>query len=117
MSERWARVRVDLAALCVAALCLAGAAVVCYGGQQPGGEGLPRTLPVLMYHHVVEAGECNDMTVTAQKLDADLTWLQENGYQTILPRELAEGGPFPDKPVLLTFDDGYRSNYDLLYPL
>lgn len=117
MSGRWARVRVDLAALCVAALCLAGAAVVCYGGQQPGGEGLPRTLPVLMYHHVVEAGECNDMTVTAQKLDADLTWLQENGYQTILPRELAEGGPFPDKPVLLTFDDGYRSNYDLLYPL
>jgi len=31
--------------------------------------------------------------------------------------ELAEGGPLPEKPVLITFDDGYRSNYELLYPL
>lgn len=117
MKERWAKLRIDLAALCAAALCLAGAAVVCYGGVQPEGETLPRNLPVLMYHHVVEKGTCNDMTVTAQKLDADLTWLRENGYETILPRELAEGSPLPAKPVLLTFDDGYRSNYDLLYPL
>lgn len=118
MKGRWAKLRLDLMALCIAALCLAGAAVVCYGGELPDGETtLPRRLPVLMYHHVVEEGPCNDMTVTAQKLDADLTWLQENGYQTILPRELAAGGPLPEKPVLLTFDDGYRSNYELLFPL
>lgn len=75
-------------------------------------------LPVLMYHHMVlDWQECNDMTVTVGRLERDLQWLAENGYQTILPRELAEGAPLPEKPVLLTFDDGYRSNYELAYPL
>ena len=75
-------------------------------------------LPVLMYHHMVlDWQECNDMTVTVGRLGRDLQWLAENGYQTILPRELAEGAPLPEKPVLLTFDDGYRSNYELAYPL
>ena len=50
-------------------------------------------------------------------MDEDLHWLTENGYHTVLPRELSAGQPLPDKPVLLTFDDGYRSNYELAYPL
>lgn len=77
-----------------------------------------RRLPILMYHHVVREGEtCNEMTVTDTRLNADLQWLTENGYHTILPRELAEGKALPDKPILITFDDGYRSNYELAYPL
>ncbi len=75
-------------------------------------------LPVLMYHHVIPGWqECNEMTVTVERLEQDLQWLAENGYRTVLPRELAAGQPLPEKPVLLTFDDGYRSNYDLAYPL
>lgn len=85
-------------------------------------EGEPVTyearLPVLMYHHVVYNWEkCNEMTVTVGRLEQDLQWLAENGYHTVLPRELAAGQPLPEKPVLITFDDGYRSNYDLAYPL
>ena len=30
-----------------------------------------------------------------------------------LPRQCM----LPEKPVLITFDDGYRSNYDLVYPI
>ena len=75
-------------------------------------------LPVLMYHHVVPNGEkCNEMTVTVGRLERDLQWLADNGYHTVLPREMAAGQPLPEKPVLITFDDGYRSNYDLAYPL
>ena len=75
-------------------------------------------MPVLMYHHVVQNWEpCNEMTVTVGRLEQDLRWLAENGYQTVLPRELAAGQPLPEKPVLITFDDGYRSNYDLAFPL
>lgn len=85
-------------------------------------EGAPVTydlrLPVLMYHHVVyDWQECNEMTVTAGRLERDLQWLAESGYEAVLPRELAEGAPLPEKPVLITFDDGYRSNYELAYPL
>ena len=47
----------------------------------------------------------------------DLRWLTEHGYHTVLPRELAGGAPLPERPVLITFDDGYRSNYELLFPL
>lgn len=75
-------------------------------------------LPVLMYHHVVPDGEpCNEMTVTAGRLEQDLCWLAANGYRTVLPRELAAGKPLPEKAVLITFDDGYRSNYTLAFPL
>ena len=71
-------------------------------------------VPALVYHHVAAGGEeCNEMTVTAGRLEEDLRWLAENGYETVLPRELAAEGSLPEKPVLVTFDDGYRSNYTL----
>jgi len=71
-----------------------------------------------MYHHVVyDWQDCNEMTVTVGRLEKDLQWLAENGYEAVLPRELAAGEPLPEKPVLITFDDGYRSNYELAYPL
>ncbi len=76
-----------------------------------------RPIYALMYHHVVEDGQpCNDMTVTVGRLKKDLIWLEAHGYETVLPRDLAEGNKLPAKPVLITFDDGYRSNYELLFP-
>ena len=75
-------------------------------------------LPVLMYHHMVPDGqECNSMAVTPSKFRSDLEWLRDHGYTTVLPRELAAGDPLPEKPVLITFDDGYTSNYELLFPI
>ena len=75
-------------------------------------------LPVLMYHHMVPEGQdCNDMTITPSKLRTDLEIILAKGYTPVLPRELAAGEPLPEKPILITFDDGYRSNYDLVYPI
>ena len=75
-------------------------------------------LHILMYHHVVPDGEpCNDMTVTPSKLREDFQYLIDFGCTSVLPRELISGEPLPDNPVLITFDDGYTSNYELLYPL
>lgn len=105
--------------ICMAILALtvvAGLGIVGFHRERP----IPAEdqLPVLMYHHVVENDQpCNEMTVTVERLEKDLKWLQEHDYQSVLPRELAEGCPLPEKAVLITFDDGYRSNYDLLYPL
>ncbi len=84
---------------------------------QAGTGGAKHPLPILMYHHVVADGEeYNSMCVTESRLRADLQWLVEEGYQTVLPRELA-AGELPKKPVLITFDDGYRSSYERVYPL
>jgi len=75
-------------------------------------------LYVLMYHHVVPDGtNCNDWTITVSRLREDLQWLQDNGYTCILPRELAAGALLPEKAVMVTFDDGYASNYHLAFPL
>ena len=77
-----------------------------------------RPLPVLMYHNIVSDGkETNEMTVTVSKLREDFAYLRDRSYTPILPRELLSGEPLPDKPILITFDDGYVSNYILLFPL
>lgn len=76
------------------------------------------TLYILMYHHVVEDGvECNNWTIPVSRLKEDLQWISDNGYTTVLPREIIENGSLPSKAVLITFDDGYTSNYELAYPL
>lgn len=76
------------------------------------------SLPILMYHHVVPDGEVqNNMMVTVTQLEEDFAWLAEQGYTPILPRDLAQGIEVPEKAVMITFDDGYRSNYTLAYPL
>ncbi len=73
---------------------------------------------VLMYHNgcMDEAG-VNSETVTAAKLRDDLKWLKDNGYTTMLPRELQNLSGVPEKTVIITFDDGYRSNHQLAFPL
>ena len=75
-------------------------------------------LYVLMYHHIIpEGGKYNSWMVTDVRLREDLEWLSGHGYVTVLPSQLVAGEPLPDKAVMLTFDDGYRSNYQLAYPL
>ena len=78
---------------------------------------------VLEYHNFTEnAAQAADYTMTVSALRRDLDFLRDNGYTTVLPRELAagqldDGSPLPQKAVLLTFDDGYESNYTLAFPL
>lgn len=78
-------------------------------------------LPVLIYHHFTEEEEDNPLTVTKEKLKEHLNWLKEAGYQTISVEELINyvntPADLPEKAVLITIDDGYRSNYEIAYPL
>ena len=110
MNRKAARTAVPLMMLVLSAfLC-----VLVY--RLPGS--IREPMPVLMYHHMVPEGkDCNAMTVTPEKFRADLDVILARGYTPVLPRELAAGEPLPEKPILITFDDGYRSNYDLVYPI
>ena len=85
----------------------------------PEPEGPPNTtLYVLMYHLFVDDGlPCNEWTVTKSRFREDVQWLTEHGYTTVLPRELAAGAPLPERAVMLTFDDGYDSNFWVAYPI
>jgi peptidoglycan/xylan/chitin deacetylase (PgdA/CDA1 family) len=62
-----------------------------------------------------------DLSVSPQQFDSHLAHLRETGYETISLRQLAfalaQSAPLPPKPVIITFDDGYRDNYDNAFPL
>ncbi len=80
-------------------------------------------LPVLMYHDF-RVGECepNGYTVSVKSFDAQLAALKDAGYSAVNPTELyeylrGEAKSFPEKPILITFDDGYQSNLDIAVPI
>lgn len=79
-------------------------------------------LVALSYHNVqVELDDPEGMAVTQDRLIGQFSWLREHGYQPVGIDDLlaARDGrkPLPDKPVLLTFDDGYRSFHSIVFPL
>lgn len=79
-------------------------------------------LPVIMYHGLTESSKKrNKYFIPPEYFESDLIWLRKNGYQTIFVSELVEhfknGALLPEKPVLLTFDDGYYDNYIYAFPL
>ena len=78
-----------------------------------------RTVMVLNYHKV--ADEHMSLSVTLDDFRQHMAWLKEYGYTSITPDELyafvTEGAELPEKPVLITFDDGYKDNYTNAYPI
>lgn len=84
------------------------------------GRGHYQTVPVLSYHKIAENG-ADPMTVTRAAFEAQMNLLEEKGYRVISLDELYDFLEFksgvPEKAVVLTFDDGWRSLYDLAFPI
>ncbi|GIV63815.1 MAG: hypothetical protein KatS3mg045_1154 [Bellilinea sp.] len=78
-------------------------------------------VPILLYHRIVEGEAQNRYEVSLEDFRLQMDFLWRNGYETITPVRLAKvilkGGELPAKPVILTFDDGYGSIYDLAFPV
>jgi peptidoglycan/xylan/chitin deacetylase (PgdA/CDA1 family) len=83
-------------------------------------------LPVLMYHYVepwpLDSGKLRQgLTVWPDDFAAQMAYLHANHYVTVslydLIDALARGTPLPDKAVVITFDDGYRSVFDIVAPI
>jgi peptidoglycan/xylan/chitin deacetylase (PgdA/CDA1 family) len=72
-------------------------------------------IPVLMYHLISEHEA--RFAVTPDELNEQMAWLRDNGYTSLTPSDVlkavTEGIPLPDKPIMITVDDGYAS--DLLF--
>lgn len=83
-------------------------------------------LPTLMFHHTGEppAGANQlrlSLTVSTADLEAQMSYLKQAGYQPVtqaqLFRALYGGESLPPQPVMLTFDDGYVDNYQVVAPI
>jgi peptidoglycan/xylan/chitin deacetylase (PgdA/CDA1 family) len=83
-------------------------------------------VPVLIHHHVkwdrpgddaIERG----LTIPPTQFKGEVLYLRSHGYHTVSAAALVSflrGGPsLPAKPVVLTFDDGYRDMASNVYPL
>lgn len=74
-------------------------------------------VPVFMYHGVTDyTWGSAELFVSPSVLEEQLRYLVENGYDPIWFEDLREVEKY-DKPVILTFDDGYQDNYTDLFPL
>lgn len=86
----------------------------------------PGSIPVLMYHRVPDApiDTKHKTFVTRQNFERQLRFFVRRGLQSITfqdylafstgDKPLSE---FPEKPFILTFDDGYRDNFENMLPL
>ena len=86
--------------------------------QQEEGKPAFVKVPVIMYHSLHNR-PANQWTITPEAFANDLRYLAQNGYHAVNSTDLIlfvrEGIPLPEKPVMLTFDDGYYNN--MLYAL
>lgn len=94
----------------------------------PTPDGIARTLrvPILMYHYLSEPPPDadiyrRDLSVSPTLFAEHLDRMVAEGYVTVSLYQvidaLQRGVPLPDKPVVITFDDGYRDNYENAFPL
>lgn len=78
-------------------------------------------VPILLYHDINQSPDKSGIAVTPEKFESDLVALKQAGYTTMHFKDLVDCidrvKPWPSKPVIITFDDGYTSNYTYAYPL
>jgi len=77
-------------------------------------------VPVLMYHDVLAEPEVF-FDLVPEQFEEHLKLLAEHDFTVVsldqVVQHLRTGFPLPEKPVLLTFDDGYAGHFDHVYPL
>ena len=75
---------------------------------------------ILMYHSVLKSVQ-GQYTVSPTMLENDIKYLQERGYTAVFIKDLINycngDADLPEKPVVLSFDDGHYNNFFYAYPL
>lgn len=79
-----------------------------------------KEIPVLGYHRINNVDHL-PLTLSTEEFDAQMQYLQTNGYSAITLDELVsyirDKKDLPYKSVVITFDDGYEDNYVNAYPI
>jgi peptidoglycan/xylan/chitin deacetylase (PgdA/CDA1 family) len=78
-------------------------------------------IPILIYHHVVPDHAQGVLYVTPDGFEQQLKYLSDNGYRSVSFADLANclecGASLPERPVILSFDDGWSNQYQYAFPL
>lgn len=84
-------------------------------------ENTPVQLPILMYHSVLQNPQrTGKYVIPPKKFEEDILYLKNNGYETVSLKQVIKyvyhGEPLPEKPILITFDDGMYNNKEYVLP-
>lgn len=114
------KLRVTLLAGAMVLLVLCGALTL--SSRARAAESKPAPLPILMYHHISKSPEqWGKHVISPETFEGDLRYLSDNGYTTVTTADLLayvdEGKALPEKPVMITFDDGQLSFLEYALPL
>lgn len=109
---RLKRLVMGVAAVALAAAVAVGSAA--FIRASAAGQGV--ALPVVMYHAVIDdSARLGAYVISPAELESDFRWLKQHGYTPVLSADLLafvdRGEPLPEKPIMITFDDGYYNNY------
>jgi glycosyltransferase involved in cell wall biosynthesis/peptidoglycan/xylan/chitin deacetylase (PgdA/CDA1 family) len=80
-------------------------------------------VPILNYHRIASdgPGSLARYRTTPQAFRAQMRWLRRHGYHAVTSADLigalASRQPLRGRPVMLTFDDGYRDFHDEAWPI
>lgn len=74
-------------------------------------------VPIMCYHGVLdEAWGDKSIFVKVEEFEKQMKYLNENGYTTLFISEIAKANEY-EKPMIITFDDGYRDVYEKAFPM
>jgi len=79
-------------------------------------------LPIIMYHHILKNPKYwGKYVVSPDDFEKDIIYLKKEGYTTIVMQDLIDfvykKKELPEKPIMLTLDDGYSTNYTYILPI
>ena len=79
-------------------------------------------LPILMYHSMLkDPVKQSQYIVSPDLFERDLRYIRKKGYTPVFMKEVIDyvngTGFLPEKPIVLSFDDGYYNNYYYAFPL
>ena len=84
-------------------------------------DGHTKKLPILMYHDIGENDGSDDVVVSPEAFERHIKLISENGFAAVTLEDvlnyIKKGVDLPEKAVLITFDDGYMSNYIYGFPI
>ena len=79
-----------------------------------------QTVPILVYHNFSKS-RSEKTTLTGDEFDAQMKYLNQNNYHVISLDRLMEFLDYkeqlPEKSIVITFDDAWRSAYDIAVPI
>jgi peptidoglycan/xylan/chitin deacetylase (PgdA/CDA1 family) len=90
-----------------------------FGGSTEKNILMNRPVPILLYHSIAEYADprFRPWVVTPQEFSCQMAYLSDQQYTPLIVTQFVQAAQLPERPVLITFDDGYSDFYTSALPI